>query len=87
MLKLDIDDFRGRTRLELQKIMHSMPVPFLVRVSSSTGGLHIAVPYCNKWDYRRMMFDDKMRIELDEQRERQKLPVSNLLWEDRKSVV
>jgi hypothetical protein len=80
MLKLDIDAVYKRERLQLQKIMYALPRPFDVRLSSSMEGLHIRVPLCGEWDYRRC-YDDKMRVALDEQRLRWNLPVHNLLWD------
>jgi hypothetical protein len=81
MLKIDIDEYSHRYRFELQKILHAMPCPFFVRLSSSRTGLHIAVPLCDEWDFRRIAYDDRMRIDLDTQRELHKLPVKNLLWD------
>ena len=81
MLKVDVDEFSHKTRFELQKILHSMPCPFFIRLSSSRAGLHVSVPLCDEWDYRRLTFDDKMRVDLDGQRERKRLPIKNLLWD------
>lgn len=81
MLKLDIDEIHSRTRLELQRIMYSCPRPFFIRLSSSRAGLHLAVPGCGEWDYRRYAYDDPMRINLDTQRRLKRLPVRNLLWD------
>jgi hypothetical protein len=80
MLKLDIDGIYQRSRLSLQRIMYAMPRPFDVRLSSSRAGLHLRVPLCTEWDYRRC-YDDPMRVNLDEQRRRHCLPVHNLLWD------
>lgn len=81
MLKIDIDNFYEIQRFELQKVLHSMPCPFFIRLSSSRTGLHLAVPHCTEWDYRRIAYDDPMRINLDLMRSFKKLPVSNLLWD------
>lgn len=81
MLKIDVDEFSHKTRFELQKIMHSIPCPLFVRLSSSREGLHIAAPLCDEWDYRRYAYDDQMRVDLDTQRTIKKLPVHNLLWD------
>ena len=81
MLKIDVDGFTERPRYDLQLLMYAMPRPFAARLSASRTGLHIAVPKCQEWDYRRYIYDDRMRIDLDEQRERLKLPVHNLLWD------
>ena len=89
MLKIDIDLINHRSRFELQRIMYSLPRPFFVRVSSSGEGLHLAVPAGEEWGWQRQAYDDPMRIDLDMQRVRHRLPVRNLLWDvkDRKSVV
>jgi hypothetical protein len=79
MLKIDIDGFPNR--LYLQRVFYSLPRPFFVRLSSSRKGLHLAVPLCAEWDSRRFMWDDTMRIDLDQQRARAGLPVHNLLWD------
>ena len=84
MLKIDLDNIHPRPRLELQRIFYAMPRPFFVRLSSSGEGLHIAVPDCQEWDYRRICYDDPMRIDLDGQRARKGLPVHNLLWDMKK---
>jgi len=81
MLRIDIDGIYHTPRLSLQIALYSMPRPFLVRLSSSREGLHLAVPACAEWDYRRFSYDDPMRIRLDEQRVRARLPVKNLLWD------
>lgn len=81
MLKIDIDNFPELSRLTLQIIMYAMPRPFYVRISSSGTGLHIRVDHRKEWDWSRFAYDDPMRIDLDEQRERLKLPVHNLLWD------
>ena len=80
MLKLDIDRIYSRPRLVLQRILYAMPRPFQVRLSSGRAGLHLRVPLCEEWDYRRC-YDDPMRVALDDQRRRRKLPVHNLLWD------
>jgi hypothetical protein len=81
MLKLDIDAFHARSRFELQRIFYACPRPFYVRLSSSRCGLHLVVPVCGEWDYRRYAFDDPMRVDLDTQRRLKNLPVKNLLWD------
>lgn len=81
MLKIDVDDVYRRTRFQLQRILYAMPRPFEVRMSSSREGLHLKIPLCAEWDYRRQCYDDPMRIALDQQRERHHLPVHNLLWD------
>ncbi len=58
-----------------------MPRPFFVRLSSSRAGLHLAVPLCDEWDFRRIVCDDRMRVDLDTKRMIKKLPVHNLLWD------
>jgi len=80
MLKIDIDKIARRSRFNLQKIMYCIPRPFYVRVSSGGNGIHVRAPLCGEWDYRRIAYDDPMRIQLDEQRTRHRLPVKNLLW-------
>lgn len=81
MLKLDIDKIHHKPRLCLQMVLYAMPRPFFARLSSSRGGLHLAVPGCREWDYRRIAYDDPMRVDLDTQRMRHRLPVHNLLWD------
>ena len=80
MLKIDVDKIYQRERVVLQRILYAIPRSFQVRLSSSMEGLHIKVPLCAEWDYRRC-YDDPMRVELDEQRRRRGLPVHNLLWD------
>lgn len=81
MMQIDVDHIHDTPRFDIQKILYSMPRPFHIRLSSSREGLHLRVPACGKWDYRRYAYDDPMRIQLDEQREHAGLPVSNLLWD------
>jgi len=81
MLKIDVDNYHRLSRLYLQCIMYAMPKPFYCRISSSGEGLHIAVPNLTEWDYRRFVWDDPMRIDLDTQRRLAKLPARNLLWD------
>lgn len=80
-LKLDIDSFHSRSRFEIQRIFYACPRPFWIRLSSSRLGLHLAVPVCGEWDYRRYAYDDPMRVDLDTQRRLKRLPVKNLLWD------
>lgn len=87
MLRIDVDEFTHKTRFELQKILHSMPCPFFVRLSSSRTGLHVSVPLCDEWDYRRYAYDDPMRVDLDTQRKMKRLPVRNLLWDKKDGVL
>ena len=84
MLKIDYDDYRTASVLKTERFLFSIPLPFFIRKSSSGKGLHIMCPSLGTWDFRRFIFDDKMRIELDERREEKRLPISNLLW-DRKN--
>ena len=84
MLKLDIDNYRARSALYLEKLFFGIPLPFFYRKSSSGKGLHIQAPQCEKWDYRRFIFDDPMRIFFDQVRERKEIPISNLLWDQKK---
>lgn len=81
MLKLDIDGFTHIPRLVLQRILYAMPRPFFLRLSSSRKGLHIVVPLCSEWDWRRFAYDDPMRVSLDLQRLHKHLAVKNLLWD------
>lgn len=81
MLKLDIDDYQHQPALKLIRLFHAVPLPFFVRKSSSGRGLHIKCPDLETWNFLRYIFDDLMRISLDEKREQVGLPVSNLLWD------
>ncbi len=81
MLNIDVDGLYRRPRFEKQRILYSMPRPFFLRLSSSRRGLHISVPACGEWDWRRFAYDDPMRINLDEQRQRKGIAVHNLLWD------
>lgn len=81
MLKLDIDNYHAKARFELQRIFYACPRPFYIRLSSSRGGLHLVVPVCGEWDYRRYAYDDPMRVDLDTQRRLKHLAVKNLLWD------
>jgi len=81
VLKIDIDKVHHRSRFEMQRIMYSLPRPFFIRRSSSGKGMHLAVPALGEWDWQRYAYDDPMRVDLDMQRERHRLPVRNLLWD------
>lgn len=81
MLKIDIDDVHPRPRLALQMLLYTMPRPFFSRISSSGEGLHIACPQCKEWDFRRIAYDDQMRVDLDQHRIKIGIPVHNLLWD------
>lgn len=81
MLKIDIDGFYHKPRFVLQRILYAMPRPFFCRLSASRTGLHIVVPLCSEWDWRRIAYDDPMRIDLDLQRLHKHLAVKNLLWD------
>jgi hypothetical protein len=80
MLKLDIDRCYDTPRFILQRILYCLPRPFHVRYSSGRLGLHIKVPACDEWDWRRC-YDDPMRVALDDQRRLHGIPVHNLLWD------
>lgn len=81
MLKIDVDRVSRRSRLYLQTMFYGVPPPFYYRFSSSGDGLHLMIPQCRSDDYRRAVYDDPMRIALDEQRRVARLPVHNLLWD------
>jgi len=83
ILKLDIDSVHARSTFELLKIFLACPRPFFIRYSASRRGLHLAVPVCGEWDYRRYIYDDPMRVDLDTQRRLKGLPVKNLLWDNK----
>lgn len=81
MLKLDIDNYQHQPPLKMLRLFYSLPLPFFVRVSSSGKGLHVKAPDLEMWSFLRYIFDDPMRISLDEKRIKIGLPVSNLLWD------
>jgi hypothetical protein len=80
MLKIDIDDFPLRSRLDLQRIMYALPRPYSVRLSSSGKGLHMKCPLCTEWSWYRC-YDDPARVDLDDARIRAGLQIHNLLWD------
>jgi hypothetical protein len=81
MLKLDIDDYKNKSRLKLLKLFCNMPYPYFVRFSSSMEGLHIKNPNLDSMDDLRLIYDDPFRIEFDGFRRQHGLPIFNLLWD------
>jgi hypothetical protein len=81
-LKLDVDKYsrRGFSGY-LLPLFFSLPLPFSVRRSSSGRGLHVK---CNKLPsdhYLRYVFDDPMRVKLDDDRAFEGMPLHNLFWD------
>lgn len=82
MLKIDVDDYALRSRLDLQRIMYALPRPYSARVSSSGQGLHMKCPLAAEWAWQRC-YDDPARVDLDQARIRCGLGVHNLLWDNK----
>ena len=80
MLRLDLDDYQEIPRLKLLKLFFSLPRPFYIRFSSGGLGLHLKAPLLPTMDYRRDLYDDPMRVLLDDFRSSHGL-VYNLQWD------
>ncbi len=87
MLKIDVDGYDRQSMLYLEKLFFCLPFPFFVRISSSNHGLHLCIPGLGDLDYRRLVFDDPMRVSLDDNRRVRGLPITNLLWDEKNGKV
>jgi hypothetical protein len=86
MLKIDIDGYKVMSMYSLLRLFFSLPLPFEVRRSSSGKGLHIRVRSLDDDHYLRLVFDDPMRIFLDDNRRFNDMPIANLLWDNKNGM-
>jgi hypothetical protein len=84
VLKIDKDKYRKKGLCgDLLPLFFSLPLPFSVRRSSSGKGLHIKAPKLEDGHYLRYVFDDPMRVKLDDERAYEGMPLHNLFWDEK----
>jgi hypothetical protein len=82
VLKIDLDKYRRRGFCgELLPLLFSIPRPYSIRRSSSGRGLHIKAPLLDDNHYLRSVYDDPMRVLLDDERVAEGMPLHNLFWD------
>ena len=89
MFTLDIDNYRHKAligtwkRRGLLQLFFSVPMPFEVRLSSSYKGLHIRRGGVEETFYLRDLYDDPIRLRLDDYRHyklKWEYPLTNRQW-------
>jgi hypothetical protein len=79
MLKIDKDKYRRKGFTgDLLPLLFSIPMPFSIRRSSSGKGLHIRAPKLADKHFLRDIYDDPMRVKLDDERAFEGMPLHNL---------
>jgi hypothetical protein len=84
MLKIDKDKYAHKGFMgDLLPLLFSIPMPFSIRRSSSGKGLHIRAPRLGDRHYLRDIYDDPMRVKLDDERAFEGMPLHNLFWDEK----